>query len=144
MRMAAKVSTERRGRELATHLESAEDLQGLSQLLDHARPWGYRYEAGEWDSLLLVLLEEAVRGLLETDDIGATLEKAGNILEAAEVLKIKLNLWNIQNLYVEVCRQRASFLQAHKEAVISFALRIQLNPGVLPLGPAPTRAPEPD
>ncbi len=137
MKMAAKVSTERRIREFARRLESPEDLQGFSQLLDQARQWGYRYEAGEWERLLLVLLEEAVRGLLKTDDISATLEKAGYILEAAEVLKIKLNLWNVQNLYVEVCRQRAAFLQDHKEAVTSFASRIQLNPGVLSLGPAP-------
>jgi len=136
MRMAANVSTERRSRELAMRLENLEDLQGFSQLLDQAGQWGYRYEAGEWERLLLVLLEEAVRGLFGTDDdIGATLEKAGNILEAAEVLKIKLNLWNIQNLYVEVCRKRGAFLQAHKEAVVSFATRIQLNPGVLSLGP---------
>jgi len=143
MRMAAKVSTQRRSRELASRLEGPEDLQGFSQLLDQARQWGYRYEAGEWERLLLVLLEEAVLGLLGTDDdIGTTLEKAGNILEAAEVLKIKLNLWNIQNLFVEVCRQRGAFLRAHKKAVTSFASRIQLNPGVLSLGPAP--APEPD
>jgi len=144
MRMAAKVSTERRSRELATHLESPEDLQGFSQLLEQARLWGYRYEAGEWERLLLVLLEQAVRDLLRTDDVGTALEKAGNILEAAEVLKVKLNLWNIQNLYVEVCRQRASFLQTHKEAVTSFASRIQLNSGVLPLGTTSIRAPEPD
>jgi hypothetical protein len=137
MKMAAKVSTERRIREFARRLESPEDLQGFSQLLDQARQWGYRYEAGEWERLLLVLLEEAVRGLLKTDDISATLEKAGYILEAAEVLKIKLNLWNVQNLYVLACNQRASFLEAHKEAVTSFASRIQLNPGVLSLGPAP-------
>ena len=72
-------------------------------------------------------------------------KRLGTILEAARsVLKIKLNLWNIQNLYVEVCRQRASFLQAHKEVVTSFASRIQLNPGVLSLGPVPAGAPEPD
>ena len=70
--------------------------------------------------------------LLETDAVEPTLTKAGYILEAAELLQVKPNLWNVQNLFVEVCRQRAAFLEAHKEAVISLASRIQLNPEVLP------------
>jgi alpha-amylase/alpha-mannosidase (GH57 family) len=132
MKMAAKVSTERRIRQLAGRLGSPEDLQGFSQLLDQARQWGYQLEAQEWERLFLLFLEAAVRGLFRTDDIGTTLDKAGYILQAAEVLKIKLNLWNVQNLYVLACNRRASFLEAHKEAVTSFAARIQLNPEALP------------
>ena len=79
-----------------------------------------------------MLLEDAVRELMSTDEIGSTLARAGYILEAAESLEIKLNLWNAQNLYVLVCNQRASFLKDHREAVASFASRIQLNPEALP------------
>jgi len=132
MKMAAKVSTERSIRQRAGRLASPEDLQGFSQLLEQAKQWGYRPEAQEWERRFLVLLEEAVRGLLRTDGIASSLDKAGFILEAAEVLKIKLNLWNVQNLYVLVCSQRADFLEAHKEAVTRFASRIQLHPEALP------------
>ena len=70
--------------------------------------------------------------MFKSDEVGRILEKAGYILKAAESLEIRLNLWNIQNIYVMACSQRASFLAAHKEAVKSFASRIQLNPAVLP------------
>ncbi len=132
MKMAAKVSTERRVRQLAERLGGKEDLQAFSQLLGQARQWGYRMEPEEWEQRFLGLLEQSVRELLKSDEIGATLEKAGYILEAARSLEIRLNLWNIQNVYVLVCRQRAAFLEAHKDAVHSFASRIQLNPAVLP------------
>jgi hypothetical protein len=58
--------------------------------------------------------------------------KVGYILEAAERLGVKLNLWNIQNLYVQVCNQRASVLAAHRETAASLAARIHLTPDVLP------------
>jgi hypothetical protein len=132
MRMAAKVSTDGRTRQLAGRLGSMEDLQAFSQLLDQAKQWGYRPEVREWEQHFLVLLQETVRGLFNTDEIHATLEKAGYILEAANLLKIKLNLWNIQNLFVLVCDRRASLFQAHKEAVTSFASLIQLTPEALP------------
>jgi alpha-amylase/alpha-mannosidase (GH57 family) len=133
MKMAAKVSTDGRVRESARRLTSREDLQALAQLLEQAKQWGYRMEAEEGERLFLLLLEEVVRELFKTERIAESLERAGYILEAAEALKIKLNLWNIQNLYVLACNQREAFLERHKDAVRSFASRIQLNPEALPL-----------
>ena len=144
MRMAAKVSTERRIRELARRLEGPEDLQAFAQLLEQAKPWGYRPEASQWERFFLLLLEGRILELLEADTIGSILARAGSILDAAGLLEVKLNLWNIQSLYVEVCRQRAPFLEAHRDAVAAFASRIQLNPGVLSLGSASACASEPD
>jgi alpha-amylase/alpha-mannosidase (GH57 family) len=132
MNMAAKVSTERRIRGLAGRLESREDLQAFAELLEQARRWGYRPEPQEWERRLLVLLEEAVRGLFKEDGIDASLARAGWVLEAAGLLGIQLNLWNIQNLYVLVCSRRSGFLEAHKEAVSAFASRIHLHPEALP------------
>jgi len=143
MRMAAKVSTERRIRELARRLEGPEDLQAFAQLLEQAKPWGYRPEASKWERFFLLLLEGRILELLEADTIGSTLARAGSILDAAGLLEVKLNLWNIQSLYVEVCRQRAPFLEAHRDAVAAFASRLQLNPGVLSLGSASACAPAP-
>jgi hypothetical protein len=132
MKMAAKVCTERRIRERAEKLDTREDLEGFSQLLDQAKQWGYRIDVQEWERFFLLRLEQAIRGLFRTEDVGSTLAKAETILEGAERLGVKLNLWNIQNLYVEVCNQRASFLEAHREAVTTFASRIQMNPDALP------------
>ena len=132
MKMAAKVCMEKRIRELAKRLGSPRDLKAFSQLLEKAKPWGYRPEAAEWERFFLLLLESAVRELFKTDHPVGSLERAGYVLEAAEFLKIRLNLWNIQNIFVLVCNRRADFLEAHREAVASFASRIQLDPQVLP------------
>ena len=132
MKMAAKVCTERRIRERAEKLDTREDLEGFSQLLDQAKQWGYRIDVQEWERFFLLRLEQAIRGLFRTEEVGSTLAKAETILEGAERLGVKLNLWNIQNLYVEVCNQRASFLEAHREAVTTFASRIQMDPDALP------------
>ena len=132
MIIAARECTERRIRELAGRLEIPEDLQGFSQLLEEARQWGYRPENSTWERFFLSRLERCVRELHHVEAVGSTLAKAGTLLEAAELLEVKLNLWNIQNLYLEVCNQRATLLEAHREAVISFASRIQMTPEALP------------
>jgi alpha-amylase/alpha-mannosidase (GH57 family) len=132
MKMAAKVCTERRIRERAEKLDTREDLEGFSQLLDQANQWGYRIDVQEWERFFLLRLERTIGGLFGTEEVGSTLAKAETILEGAERLGVKLNLWNIQNLYVEICNQRASFLEAHQEAVAAFASRIQMNSDALP------------
>jgi alpha-amylase/alpha-mannosidase (GH57 family) len=132
MKMAAKVCTERRIRERAEKLDTREDLEGFSQLLDQAKQWGYRIDVQEWERFFLLRLEQAIRGLFRTEEVGSTLAKAETILKGAERLGVKLNLWNIQNLYVEVCNKRAPILEAHREAVTTFASRIQMNPDALP------------
>ena len=109
-----------------------EDLEGFSQLLDQAKQWGYRIDVQEWERFFLLRLEQAIRGLFRTEEVGSTLAKAETILKGAERLGVKLNLWNIQNLYVEVCNKRAPILEAHREAVTTFASRIQMNPDALP------------
>jgi hypothetical protein len=132
MRMAARVSTETRIQEQARWLEGPEDLRAFSQLLEQARPWGYRPEISKWERFFLLLLEDRIRELFRADSVDPVLTRAGYILEAADLLKVKPNLWNIQNLYVEVCERRETFLRDHKEAVAAFAARIQLNSEALP------------
>jgi hypothetical protein len=132
MMIAARECTERRIRERAGRLESPQDLPGFSQLLEEAKQWGYRPETSKWERFFLSRLERCVGELHHVDAVGSILTKAGTLLEAAERLEVKLNLWNIQNLYIEVCNQRAPFLQAHREAVATFASRIQMNPDALP------------
>jgi hypothetical protein len=100
--------------------------------LDQAKHWGYRIDVQEWERFFLLRLEKTIRELFGTEEVGSALEKAETILEGAERLGVKLNLWNIQNLYVEACNQRASFLEAHQEAVAAFASRIQMNSDALP------------
>ncbi len=132
MRMAARVATERRIREQIRWLEGPDDLRALSQLLEQARPWGYRPDASKFERFFLLLLEDRILELSEAEVLGSILKRAEAILEAAALMRVKPNLWNIQNLFVEVSRERADFLGAHKEEVIGFASRIQLNPKALP------------
>ena len=132
MKMAARACTEFRIRERADHLDSREDLRAFSQLLEKARQWGYSPDASKWERFFLLRLESCMQDLLASDRTEACLEKAETVLEAARLLDVKLNLWNIQDLYLEVCKQRAPALRFHRDAVRAFAGRIQLNPEVLP------------
>jgi hypothetical protein len=134
MRMAASVSTERRIREIARRLSTPQDQKHFSELLGQAKQWGNRSEPQEWERFFLVRLEQEVRALFRTGEVDPSLAKAGYLLEAAELLGIHLNLSSIQHLYVQVCNQRASGLEAHREAVKSFAARIRLNPEAMPPG----------
>lgn len=132
MKMAAIVATEDRIRKLVTQIRDEEDLQSISLLLDQAKPWGYRPETGRWERFFLLVLEKKVKSLGTTTKIPAILQQAEYILEAAGILRVPLNLWNIQNLFVAVCTEREKDFQEHGEQVRSFALRILLSPQVLP------------
>jgi hypothetical protein len=134
MRMAAEVCIRRRVRERAEHLDRPEDLQDFSQLLEQAKQWGYRVNAVEWERFLVLRMEQAVRGLFRAEEVRPTLAKAGAFLGAARLLEVRPNLWSIQNLFVEACKQRASLLQADRDAVADFAARIYLHPEALPEG----------
>ncbi len=138
MRMAAMVSTERRIREQVRSLEGPDDLRALSQLLEQARPWGYRPDPSQLERFFLLLLEAGILELFDAESVGSILTRAETILEAANLMQVNPNLWNVQNLYVEMCRDRADSLRDHREAVLAFASRIRLNPEALPpeLGPS--------
>ena len=47
-------------------------------------------------------------------------------------MEIPLNLWNIQNLYAEICTGRTEMLQSYRDALSRFAILINMNPDVLP------------
>jgi len=131
---AARVSTNSRIWNLVNRLKDEEDLQSLSQLLEQAKQWGYKPKAARWERILLMVLEKRIRSLRKSGNIPDLLEGAACVLRAAEILAVPLNLWNAQNLFIEVCRKREKAFGPHGEAVRSFASRINMSPKVLPPG----------
>jgi hypothetical protein len=49
------------------------------------------------------------------------------------ILGLSLNLWNVQNIFMEVCRERLTIFEAFKEEVQAFAGSINLDSAALPL-----------
>lgn len=131
---AATVSTNSRIWKLVNHIENEEDLQSLSWQLEQAKHWGYKPKAERWERILLMVLEKRIRSLRTSGKIPDLLEKAACVLKAADILGVKLNLWNAQNLFIEVCRKREKAFVPHRESIRSFASRIFMSPKVLPPG----------
>ena len=51
----------------------APNAHAHAQLLEQAKPWGYRPEASQWERFFLLLLEGRILELLEADTIGSIL-----------------------------------------------------------------------
>ena len=132
MRMAAGVALEGKIRSCVEGLRDTEGLETLSALLEQGRHWGHLPDPNRWERPLLLLLESRIRAIREGGDVPAELCAAECLLTAAERMGVKPNLWHIQNLYVETCRELAQALIVHKEEVRRFLERLHMDPPVLP------------
>jgi len=134
MKMAASVATEKKIQKLVARIGEEGGVQALAALLDQSREWSFRPDAVKWERFLLQTLEKKIQHLPEARDFGAALKAAENILKAAGILRLPLNLWNVQNLYVQICREREAGFLPYREQIRSFAQCLRLNPNVLPAG----------
>jgi len=130
--MAATVSIERKVQELVNRIRDEQGLRSFSSLLAWARQWGYRLNPAKWERFFLLNLEERIQSLHDRDDISSILEGMECVIKAAEMLEVTLNLWNIQNRFVEVCRAHATDFEASKESIKTFTQLVGMSPEVLP------------
>lgn len=133
MRVVAQFCTENRMRTLLDRMQGDEELGSLAALMEEARQWGYRLDVERWERYLLLSLEQRVEGLRTTDRILTELRRAQRLLKVAEILGLPMNLWNVQNVFIEVCRERLAVFEAFKEEIQAFASSINLTSEVLPL-----------
>ena len=132
MKMAAFTAADRKMRKLLNQVCEGEGIQPLAEFYEQAQQWGYPLPVEKWEGRLLMMLEGRIQSLGSSDEILPLLLQAGTLLEAAELLDVQLNLWNIQNLFVEICRKREADFAVWGEVIRSFALRILLSPEALP------------
>ena len=133
MMFVAQFSTENRMRSILDQMKGDEDLETLGTLETQARQWGYRPDAARWERYLVLSLEQRMENLRTTDRILTEMRKADRILKAGVILGLSLNLWNVQNIFMEVCRERLTIFEAFKEEVQAFAGSINLDSATLPL-----------
>ncbi len=132
MRWAAFLSTEYRIRRGIETLGDSEDLWELRFIMQAARRWGYVPDPDRWQRHLIVCLEKEMEHILAGGPLAQGLRKAELIMKAAEQLEVPLQLWQVQNLFVEACEKRTAEFEQVKAETLSFAHRISLHPDVLP------------
>jgi len=131
MRMAAGAAADRRMMRLVNQVRDGETMQALSEFYEEVKLWGYRPPAEAWERRLLLLLEKKLLDLQGGAEAEPLLREAQYVLQTARIMDIPLNLWNIQNRFVEICRKRAADFQPCGDEIRAFARRILLSPEVL-------------
>jgi alpha-amylase/alpha-mannosidase (GH57 family) len=117
-------------KELPKNGNSLDEAQGL---LTRSLTWGYRPDRANWGRSLVRRMEKGL------EDLGSGALGPGEvfplctrILETSERLEIPLNLWRVQNLFLQACRgSRAGWEEWLKEAD-ALARRLHLRANLLP------------
>ncbi len=131
MRMAATAAADRRMRRLVNQVRDSESMQVLSEFYEEATQWGYRPPVERWERYFLLLLEKKMQALENDGEGPSLLQEAGYVLQIADIMEVPLNLWNIQNQFVEICRTRAADFESCRDEIRAFARQILLSPEAL-------------
>jgi hypothetical protein len=135
MRAAATVALDRRLREELDRLDQGGGLDGIRALAERARAWDYQPSEPQALGRLLERQLEAVLCAIDAGtDFPETVARVDNILDAAALWGLPLDLWQSQN---QLFRAYAELLDAGalapsaKEALAHLADRLRISPGLL-------------
>jgi hypothetical protein len=100
-------------------LDSARDGEELVAILEEARLWKAPLETKGVEDMLRRAVEERFSALL-ANPLGAEIPVVLHLLALADRLGLTPNLWRMQTLFAQVCRQHLRTLlerRVHEEAV---------------------------
>lgn len=114
----------------AQTLPSAGAFQEISALWEYGRSWNYQPYRERLNRILTLKLEEVLEKIRQMDP-QIVLASAHEVLEAARMFNISLDLWRSQNLFLDFCSECASPEPAFRKSFEDFALRIGLSKEIL-------------
>jgi alpha-amylase/alpha-mannosidase (GH57 family) len=128
-----------RGLRLALEgLDEDTGLGPLRDLFERGRAWGYRPEAGPLETVLSQALRAVLGGLDSAPDPQALVARAGQILDAAALLGVPVDLWEAQNQLLDAYAQLTQpgpLDESLARVFTELADKLRLSPVLLGWGP---------
>jgi alpha-amylase/alpha-mannosidase (GH57 family) len=134
LRAAASSDLDLRLREELARLETDGGLETVRDLFSRGKVWGYKPEASQLEAVLSEALARTLRGLDPSADLSGLVARAAVLLDAAALLGISLNLWEVQNQLLDAHARLADSCALTEPLVRVFAdlaTKLNLNQGLL-------------
>jgi hypothetical protein len=134
LRAAAAASLDHRLRLEIEQLGANGSLANIRRLLERGKPWGYQPERLSLGSILAEELRVVFGEINPLSDLPALTERACQLLDAAALLGIPLDIWQIQNqlldAYAELSRE-APVSGPLKKAFCQLAAKLNISQDLL-------------
>ena len=91
-------------RVMANAIEKGQNNDEVEEVLREARKWQVSLATKESEDLVCRAIEGHIAAML-TDPLSSGATVASRLLQVAERVNLRLNLWRAQTLFVQVCRQ---------------------------------------
>jgi len=121
-------------REELERIESDGGLDTISDLYTRGRAWGYQPETALLEKVLSEALRRTLRGLDPDADLTGLFARARQLLEAASLLGVSADRWEVQNQLLDAYARLADSdaLSPHTVGVFAdLAGKLNIGPGLL-------------
>jgi alpha-amylase/alpha-mannosidase (GH57 family) len=136
LRAAASTYLDHHLSEQIDWLETGEqtNLASVEHLCDRGRSWGYTPEREVLGKAVSEGLQRTLRGIQDGSNLGLVAGRVDLLLDAAALLGIKPDLWQVQNQFLDAyirLLDEASLDSSLREIFNKLAVRLEVSPSVL-------------
>jgi alpha-amylase/alpha-mannosidase (GH57 family) len=134
LRAAASACLDHRLVQEVERLDRNGGLARLEQLLERGRSWGYQLDKEQLGQAIARQLQGVLQEVNALSDLAALTAHAGQLLDAAGLLGISLDLWQAQNQLLDAYAELAAagpVSQPLREAFGQIAARLRVSPNLL-------------
>jgi hypothetical protein len=110
------------------------DLDAIEQLRDRGRSWGYQPETDTLGRVLVEALQQILDEIRPDADLAAITSRASLILDAAAQLGVSLELWQVQNRFLDAFNQLSetgTLDQSLRQTFAQLVTQLNLEPSLL-------------
>jgi alpha-amylase/alpha-mannosidase (GH57 family) len=123
-----------------SRLERGEEssLDGIEQLCERGRAWGYKPETAVLEKVIGEALQRTMCCISSDSDLSSITSRAGLLLDAAGLLGISPGLWEVQNQFLDAFLQVSTLMTLEpslRESFLDLAVRLKLSPSLLGWSP---------
>jgi alpha-amylase/alpha-mannosidase (GH57 family) len=110
------------------------DLDAIEHLRDRGRSWGYQPETDTLGRVLVEALQQILDEIRPDADLAAITSRASLILDAAAQLGVSLELWQVQNRFLDAFNQLSetgALDQSLRQTFAQLVTQLNLEPSLL-------------
>ena len=109
-------------------------LAAIEHLHERGKAWGYQPETGTLERKLTEALQRALAGIMPDADLAAITARAELLLDTADLLGMKPDLWQAQNAFLDAFLKLAGAIAPASPLSAAFAklaTRLNVSPSLL-------------